>query len=73
MMEDNSSRLAAEERVELDALAELPDEQIDTTDMPEVRNWTGAKRGLLYRPERKQLTRRCANHTRRHARARKSG
>jgi uncharacterized protein (DUF4415 family) len=42
--------------VELAALADLPDEQIDTSDIPEVRDWTGAKRGLFYRPVKKQLT-----------------
>jgi len=26
----------------------LPDDAIDTSDIPEVRDWTGAKRGLFY-------------------------
>ena len=56
MKKASSSRLTARQRAELDALANLPDEQIDTTDMPEVRDWTGAKRGLFYRPVKKQLT-----------------
>ena len=50
-------------------LAALPDEQIDTADIPEVRDWTGAKRGLFYRPVSLALR----NHMRRHARVRKSG
>lgn len=41
---------------ELAALAALPDDRIDTGEVPEVRNWTGAKRGLLYRPLKRQLT-----------------
>ena len=41
---------------EIKALAPLPDDRIDTTDIPEVRDWTGAKRGLLYRPLKRQLT-----------------
>lgn len=47
-----SPRLAAQ----LDALAEMPDDQIDTTDIPEITDWSGAKRGLFYRPIKKQLT-----------------
>ena len=51
-----SSRFTARQRAQLDALAALPDEEIDTTDIPEVRDWSGAKRGLFYRPVKKQLT-----------------
>jgi uncharacterized protein (DUF4415 family) len=41
---------------ELAALANLTDEQIDTSDIPEQRDWKGAKRGLFYRPSKQQLT-----------------
>lgn len=51
-----SSRLSAKQRAELDALAALPDDRIDTREMPEVRDWSGAKRGLFYRPLKQQLT-----------------
>jgi hypothetical protein len=34
----------------------LPDDAIDTTDAPEVLDWSGAKRGLFYRPVKQQLT-----------------
>jgi uncharacterized protein (DUF4415 family) len=40
----------------LAALAALPDDQIDTSDVPEVRDWKDAKRGLFYRPVKQQLT-----------------
>jgi uncharacterized protein (DUF4415 family) len=43
-------------RAELQALAKLTDEQIDTSDIPEQRDWKGAKRGLFYRPIKQQLT-----------------
>jgi uncharacterized protein (DUF4415 family) len=56
MKKANSSRLTAKQRLELDTLAELPDDEIDTTDIPEVRDWAGAKRGMFYRPIKKQLT-----------------
>ena len=48
-------KLTVEEQSALDALASMPDNEIDTSDMPEVRDWRGAVRGALYRPV-KRLT-----------------
>ena len=31
-------------------LEALPDEQIDTTDAPEILDWSDARRGVFYRP-----------------------
>lgn len=56
MKKATSNRLTAKQRAELEALADLPDDQIDTTDIPEARDWAGAKRGVFYRPLKKQLT-----------------
>lgn len=56
MKKVNSNRLTAKQRAELDALAALPDDRIDTTDIPEIHDWSDAKRGLFYRPVKKQLT-----------------
>jgi uncharacterized protein (DUF4415 family) len=56
MKKVSSSRLTAKQRTELGALAALPDDRIDTTDISEVRDWSDAKRGLFYRPIKKQLT-----------------
>jgi hypothetical protein len=39
----------AKQRAELAALAALPDDRIDTRDIPEVRDWSGVKRGLFHR------------------------
>jgi uncharacterized protein (DUF4415 family) len=41
---------------ELKALASLPDAAVDTSDAPELPDWSGAKRGLFYRPVKQQLT-----------------
>ena len=49
-------RLTAAENAELDALAALPDAKIDANDAPEMRDWAGARRGLFYRPLKKQIT-----------------
>jgi uncharacterized protein (DUF4415 family) len=56
MKKDNSKKPTAKQQAELDALAALQDDQIDRREMPEVRDWTGAKRGLFYRPVKQQLT-----------------
>ena len=48
--------LTPDQQAELDVLAALPEEQIDTSDMPEVRDWSGACRGVLYRPVKRQIT-----------------
>jgi uncharacterized protein (DUF4415 family) len=56
MKKHRSSPLTPEQVNELAALAELPDEAIDTSEAPEVRDWSGAARGLFYRPVKQQLT-----------------
>ena len=45
-----SKELTSGKKAEIEALAKLPDEKIDTSDIPEILDWAGAKRGLLYRP-----------------------
>lgn len=56
MKTENSSPLTPEQQAELDALAALPNDRIDTSDAPEVPDWSGAKRGALYRPVKQQIT-----------------
>ncbi len=41
---------------ELAALARMPDEKIDLTDVPEVREWRGAVVGKFYRPIKNPVT-----------------
>jgi uncharacterized protein (DUF4415 family) len=42
----SSSKLAPWQVEELAALAARPDSDIDTSDAPEVLDWTGARRGM---------------------------
>src|SRR5882757_1543711 len=56
MKKVSSKALSSEQRAELNALAALTDDAIDTSDAPEVLDWSGAKRGLFYRPIKQQLT-----------------
>jgi len=41
-------------------VAAIPDAQIDTSDVPEITDWTGAVRGLFARPETRQISIRLA-------------
>lgn len=52
----NPDHLPPRLRKELQTLERLPDGAIDTTDSPEVTDWSGARRGALYRPEKRQVT-----------------
>lgn len=56
MKKMTSDRLTGEQKAELEGLAALPEDQIQTDDMPEVRDWSGAKRGMFYRPVKQQIT-----------------
>ena len=56
MKKETSKRLTREQRAELKSLAALRDDAIDTSDAPELLDWSGAKRGLFYRPLKQQLT-----------------
>lgn len=55
-MRKGNSRLTKDQKNEIRALAELPDDRIDTTEIPEVLDWSEAKRGLFYRPVNQQIT-----------------
>lgn len=56
MNEATSKRLTIQQKADLAALESLPDSEIDTSDIPEVLNWSDAERGLFYRPVKKQIT-----------------
>jgi uncharacterized protein (DUF4415 family) len=43
----HSNPVPPEIQAEIDVLAALPEDEIDTKDAPEVRDWSGAKRGLI--------------------------
>lgn len=44
-------RVAAKLRAEHDALAAMPDSEIDCSDIPETTDWTGATRGRFAKPK----------------------
>jgi len=56
MKKATSKRLTRAQKAELAALAVLPDDRINTRAVPEQRDWSGARRGVFYRPVKQQLT-----------------
>jgi uncharacterized protein (DUF4415 family) len=48
--------LSADLRAQLQAVAALPDDQINTDDIPEGQDWSDAVRGKFYRPIKQRLT-----------------
>lgn len=56
MKKGNSDPLPPDLAAELAALEAMPDDTIDTSDIPEVHDWTGAVRGKFYKPRKLQKT-----------------
>ncbi|MDE2717665.1 MAG: BrnA antitoxin family protein [Chloroflexota bacterium] len=56
MKKRNSRTLTRQQGAELAALKALPDREIDTSDIPEIIDWSDARRGALYRPVKQQIT-----------------
>ena len=50
------TELTVDHLADLQALEELPDDQIDTTDISEILDWSGARRGVFYRPVKQQIS-----------------
>ena len=55
-MKKERAELTESQRAEIAALENLPDEEMDTADIPEVIDWQGASRGVFYRPVKRQVT-----------------
>ena len=55
-MKNSTDRLARDQQEDIAALEQLPDDQIDTTEVPEMLDWSAAHRGALYRPVKQQIT-----------------
>lgn len=55
-MRKDLTELPPDVQAQVRALEALPDDQIDTTEAPEVLDWSDARRGVFYRPVKKQIT-----------------
>ena len=45
-----------QQKAELAALAAMSEDEIDTSDIPEVADWSNAKRGVMYRLTKQRIT-----------------
>lgn len=50
------SKMTDKQASEIGKLAKLADEEVDTSDLPEVEDFGGAARGRFYRPIKQQIT-----------------
>ena len=55
-MRREDRELTEEQRAELQALEDLTEEEIDTSDIPELLDWSDGRRGLFYQPVKRQIT-----------------
>ena len=55
-MKKDITELPSDIQAQIRALEALPDDQIDTTDAPEILDWSDARRGVFYRPVKQQIT-----------------
>ena len=56
-MRKDMSELTPKQRSQIMALKKLPDDRIDTDDIPEVLDWSNVTRGAFYRPGQKHVGR----------------
>jgi uncharacterized protein (DUF4415 family) len=56
MKKTGNKPLSAQQRADLDSAAAIPDGKINTAEIPEQVDWTGATRGMFFRPIKKQIT-----------------
>ena len=55
-MKKDITELPSDVQEQIRALESLPEDQIDTTDAPEILDWSDARRGVFYRPVKQQIT-----------------
>ena len=62
-MKKGMSDLTPRQKAQIEALKNLPDDQINTEDIPEVLDWSNAVRGAFHRPGEKHVGRPIATTT----------
>ena len=55
-MKKDITELPSDVQSQIRGLEALPEDQIDTTDAPEILDWSDARRGVFYRPVKQQIT-----------------
>ena len=55
-MKTKGNKLSKKQIAELKYLEGLSENQINTQDIPEMTDWSDARRGLFYKPVKRQIT-----------------
>lgn len=55
-MKKEIHELSPQSQAEIRTLEAMSDDEIDTSDIPEITDWSGAERGKFYRPIKQQIT-----------------
>lgn len=55
-MKKDMSELPSDVQEQIGTLETLSDDQIDTTEVPEILDWSDARRRVFYRPVKQQIT-----------------
>ena len=55
-MKKDIAELPSDIQEQIRTLEALTDDQIDTSDAPEILDWSDARRGVFYRPVKQQIT-----------------
>ena len=55
-MKKDVTELPDDVQEQVRALEALPEDRIDLTDAPEILDWSDARRGVFYRPVKRQIT-----------------
>ena len=55
-MKKDISELPLDIQARIQALADKPNGEINTDGIPEILDWSNAKRGVFYRPVKQQIT-----------------
>ena len=55
-MKKDMNELSPDVQAQIREMEALPEDQIDTSDAPELLDWSDARRGVFYRPVKQQIT-----------------
>ena len=50
------NKITKQQQDQINFLTNLTDDEIDTSDIPEIIDWTGTEKGKFYHPLKKQVT-----------------
>ncbi len=50
------AELTEQQKADIERLKNMPEDEIDTSDIPVVSGWNDARRGIFYRPVKQQIT-----------------